>query len=119
MKKQRVLNPNRLPLGKFLAWKSSDITSAGVFLIVTTYMSLFCTDYLGMTPLAVGNIILISNIIDFFTDLIAAYVIDNTKTKWGKARPYELGAIGMTICTTLIFMTPGGWNDTLKIVCMQ
>ena len=116
MKKQRVLNPNRLPLGKFLAWKSSDITSAGVFLIVTTYMSLFCTDYLGMTPLAVGNIILISNIIDFFTDLIAAYVIDNTKTKWGKARPYELGAIGMTICTTLIFMTPGGWNDTLKIV---
>ena len=116
MKKQRVLNPNRLPLGKFLAWKSSDITSAGVFLIVTTYMSLFCTDYLGMTPLAVVNIILISNIIDFFTDLIAAYVIDNTKTKWGKARPYELGAIGMTICTTLIFMTPGGWNDTLKIV---
>ena len=116
MKKERTLRPDRLPLGKFLAWKSSDITSAGVFLIVTTYMSLFCTDYLGMTPLAVGNIILISNIIDFFTDLIAAYVIDNTKTKWGKARPYELGAIGMTLCTTLIFVTPGGWSDTLKII---
>ena len=116
MAKNKVSKADRLPLGKFLAWKSSDITSAGVFLIVTTYMSLFCTDYLGMTPLAVGNIILISNIIDFFTDLIAAYVIDNTKTKWGKARPYELGAIGMTLCTTLIFVTPSGWNDTLKIV---
>ena len=116
MAKNKAPKADRLPLGKFLAWKSSDITSAGVFLIVTTYMSLFCTDYLGMTPLAVGNIILISNIIDFFTDLIAAYVIDNTKTKWGKARPYELGAIGMTLCTTLIFITPNGWNDTLKIV---
>lgn len=114
--KNKAPKADRLPLGKFLAWKSSDITSAGVFLIVTTYMSLFCTDYLGMTPLAVGNIILISNIIDFFSDLIAAYVIDNTRTKWGKARPYELGAVGMTICTTLIFMTPNGWNDTLKIV---
>ena len=114
--KKKAPKADRLPLGKFLAWKSSDITSAGVFLIVTTYMSLFCTDYLGMTPLAVGNIILISNIIDFITDLIAAYVIDNTKTKWGKARPYELGAVGMTICTTLIFITPNGWNDTLKIV---
>lgn len=64
----------------------------------------------------VGNIILISNIIDFFTDLVAAYVIDNTKTRWGKARPYELGAVGMTLCTTLIFVTPAGWTNTLKIV---
>jgi len=116
MAKNKTPKADRLPLGKFLAWKSSDITSAGVFLIVTTYMTLFCTDHLGMNPMIVGNIILISNLIDFFTDLIAAYVIDNTKTKWGKARPYELGAVGMTICTTLIFMTPSGWNDTLKIV---
>ena len=116
MSKTRAPKADRLPLGKFLAWKSSDITSAGVFLIVTTYMSLFCTDHLGMSPLVVGNIILISNVIDFFTDLIAAYVIDNTKSKWGKARPYELGAIGMTLCTTLIFITPSGWNETLKIV---
>lgn len=116
MAKTKAPKKDHLPLGKFLAWKSSDITSAGVFLIVTTYMSLFCTDYLGMSPLAVGNIILISNIIDFFTDLVAAYVIDNTKTRWGKARPYELGAVGMTLCTTLIFVTPAGWTNTLKIV---
>lgn len=116
MAKNKTPKADRLPLGKFLAWKSSDITSAGVFLIVTTYMTLFCTDHLGMNPLTVGNIILVSNILDFFTDLIAAYVIDNTKTKWGKARPYELGAVGMTLCTTLIFITPSGWNDTLKIV---
>ena len=116
MAKNKTPKADRLPLGKFLAWKSSDITSAGVFLIVTTYMTLFCTDHLGMNPLTVGNIILVSNIIDFFTDLIAAYVIDNTKTKWGKARPYELGAVGMTLCTTLIFITPSGWNDTLKII---
>lgn len=116
MEKTKAKNPNRLPLGKFLAWKSSDITSAGIFLIVGTYMSIFCTDFLGMTPMAVGNIILISNIIDFVTDLIAAFLIDNTKSKFGKARPYELGAIGMTICTTLIFVTPVGWSDTLKTV---
>ena len=114
--KKKAPKADRLPLGKFLAWKSSDITSAGVFLIVTTYMSLFCTDYLGLSPMAVGNIILISNIIDFFTDLIAAYVIDNTKTKWGKARPYELGAVGMTLCTTLIFITPNGWGSGMKII---
>ena len=80
MAKNKQPKADRLPLGKFLAWKSSDITSAGVFLIVTTYMTMFCTDHLGMAPLVVGNIILISNVIDFFTDLLAAYVIDNTKS---------------------------------------
>ena len=49
MAKTKTPKADRLPLGKFLAWKSSDITSAGVFLIVTTYMSLFCTDFLGMS----------------------------------------------------------------------
>ncbi len=114
--KSKQHKADRLPLGKFLAWKSSDITSAGVFLILNTYMAMFCTDYLGMSPLTVGNILLISNFIDFLTDLVAAYVVDNTKTKWGKARPYELGAVGMTLCTTLIFVTPAGWSDTLKII---
>ena len=116
MEKTKTKNPNRLPSGKFLAWKSSDITSAGIFLIVGTYMTMFCTDFLGMSPLVVGNIILISNVIDFVTDIIAAFLIDNTKTKLGKARPYELGAIGMTICTTLIYLTPAGWTENLKIV---
>lgn len=106
----------RFPIGKFFAWKSSDITSAGIFLIMGTYMSLFCTDFLGMDPLDVGKIVLVSNIIDFITDLVAAYLVDNTHTRWGKARPYELGAIGMTVCTTLIFLTPVGWSYTLKIV---
>ena len=115
MAKTKAPRADRLPLGKFLAWKSSDITSAGVFLIISTYLTMFCTDFLGLKPLVVGNIILVSNIIDFFTDLIAAYVIDNTKTKWGKARPYELGAVGMTICTSLMFMTPGNWSETVKI----
>ena len=116
MAKTKAPKADRLPLGKFLAWKSSDITSAGVFLIISTYLSMFCTDFLGMSPLVVGNIILVSNVIDFFTDLIAAYVIDNTKTKWGKARPYELGAVGMTVCTSLMFMTPNAWGDTVKVI---
>ncbi len=116
MANTQVQKKKRFPIGKFLAWKSSDITSAGIFLIVGSYMSIFCTDFLGMSPMTVGNIILISNLIDFFTDLIAAYLIDNTNTKLGKARPYELGAIGMTLCTTLIYFTPVDWNDTIKVI---
>jgi Na+/melibiose symporter-like transporter len=82
MKKNKTLKANRLPLGKFLAWKSSDITSAGVFLIVTTYMTMFCTDHLGMNPLTVGNIILISNIIDFLLIWLLHMLLTIPRRNW-------------------------------------
>ena len=109
------LKENKLPFFKFLAWKSSDITSAGAFLIVNTYLTMFCSDFLGMDPAVVGTILLVSNLIDAVTDFIAAYMIDNTNSKWGKARPYELGIIGVTICTTLMFFAKAEWSMGLKI----
>ena len=76
---------------------------------------MFCTDFLGISPAAVGTILLVSNLIDAVTDLLAAYIIDNTKSKLGKGRPYELGIIGVTVCTTLMFFTPNSWSMGLKI----
>lgn len=48
--------------------------------------------------------------------LIGCYIVDNTNTKWGRGRPYELGILGVWICTILMFCTPEGWSDTLKNV---
>lgn len=108
---------NRLGVGRLLAWKSSDVASGAVFVVVNSYLSLFCTNYLGMDPTVVGMILLVSNFIDAITDLIACYVVDNSKvTKWGKARPYELGIIGVWVCTILMFCTPTSWNNTLKVI---
>lgn len=116
--KERVPTPkeDRLPFLKFMAWKSSDISSAAVFWVINTYLMQYCSDFLGMSTLVVGNILLVSNIIDFFTDFIAAYIIDNTNTKWGRGRPYEISIVGMTLCTIVLFMVPAGANDIVKIL---
>jgi len=115
--KTKVKNPNKLGFGRLLAWKASDVSSAACFVIVNSYLTLFCTNYLGMNPATVGTILLLSNIVDAITDLICCYVVDNSKvTKWGKVRPYELGILGLWICTILMFYTPAGWNSALKNV---
>lgn len=106
----------RLPFGKFLAWKSSDVAIAAAYMIVTGYLSIFCTNYLGIEAATVGTILLLSNVFDGITDLFACLIVDNTKTKIGKARPYELGGLGLWICTILMFHTPASWNHTLKII---
>lgn len=116
--RKRLTDPSqKLGFFKLLAWKSSDVASAACFVIVNGYLSMFCTNYLGMDPKVVGTILLLSNIIDGITDLVACYLIDNSKvTKWGKARPYELGIIGVWVCTILMFYTPEGWSSGLKNV---
>ena len=106
----------RLPVGKFFAWKSPDVSIAANFVIVNGFLTMFCTDFLGMSPAKVGMILLISNIIDAITDVVICYLVDNTHTRWGKARPYEIGAVGVWICTLAMFYTPGGWSEGLKTV---
>ena len=107
---------DRFPWGRFFAWKTSDISAAGMNIIVTTYLTIYCTNYLGLSGTLVGTILLVSNIIDAVTDLIAGFIIDNTHSKWGKGRPYELGIIGMWVCTWLMFSTPTGASETLKVI---
>lgn len=104
----------RLPVGKFFAWKSPDVSIAANFVIVNGFLTMFCTDFLGMSPAKVGMILLISNIIDAITDVLICYLVDNTHTRWGKARPYEIGAAGVWICTIAMFYTPSGWSEGLK-----
>ena len=113
MKKE---NENKLPVGKFFAWKSRDISVASITVIVTGYLSIFCTDTLGVKPAVVGMILLISKFIDVVTDFITGYLVDNTNTKLGKGRPYELSIIGSWLCSILLFSCPTGWQATVKTV---
>jgi len=100
-----------------MAWKSSDISAAWVNWIVNTYMLFYCTDTLGISAVTAGTLLLAANIFDAITDIIIGYVIDKSKvTKWGKVRPYELGIIGVTVCTLIMFSCPGSAPEWLKYV---
>ena len=106
----------RFPFGRFLAWKTSDISAAGLQIIVTGYLMIYCTDFLGLAGTVVGTILLVSNLLDAVTDLIAGFIIDNTHSKLGKGRPYEIGIVGMWICTALMFSGPTGASEIVKIL---
>lgn len=120
-KKGKVNDPNKLGFGKLLAYKSSDVTAAGISAIVISFLSLYCTDALGMNPMIVGSLLMASKIFDAFTDIISGWLVDNTHTKLGKGRPYELCIIGMTVCTLGLFSANPLWSNFVKcawIFCM-
>lgn len=85
--------------------------------LVAGYITYFGTDIVGVSALAMGNILLISRIFDGVTDLMMGAVIDKTKSKKGKARPWILRAmIPFALFTILLFALPVNFGAGAEIV---
>lgn len=115
MNKRNKDNPDRLPVGKFFAWKSRDLSLAALN-VMMGFLTIFCTDTLGMPAALVGTLLMASKACDAFTDLFTGWIVDNTKTKWGKARPYEICVLGAWLCTILVFFCSPEWSLVAKSV---
>lgn len=70
---------------------------------------------MGIAAAAAGTVLLIAKIIDAFTDLIMGYVVDRTKSKYGKARPWFLWmVIPFALSIVAIFTIPTGAGSGVK-----
>lgn len=114
-KEKKPFDPDKVGFGRLFAWNSRTLSIA-VLSIIMGYVQMYCTDVLGMQAVLIGSIIFVSNICNGITDLIAGWIVDNTNTRWGKARPYEFCIIGVWIATACIFSTPASWGTTGKTV---
>lgn len=103
--KTKTKDPYRLTAVKQLGWSSRGVSLA-CNVTVLTYITFYCTNILGMNATLVGTLLLASKIFDGFTDVVAGALIDRTRTRWGKARPYEFSIIGVWVTSILLFSCP-------------
>ena len=95
----------KMPLWYSLAWSSRGV-SAALNVILVAYVSFYASDALGLNVGIIGAMLLLSKVIDAFTDLGVGFIIDRTHTRWGKARPYEIFIVLEWIFTAMLFSTP-------------
>lgn len=100
-----MLKQKKMPVWFGPAWASRAISLA-INVVIVAQISFYCTDMLGMSPLLVGNLLLISKLFDGVTDLIVGFLIDRTNTRFGKARPYEIFIVLIWLFTILMFSVP-------------
>lgn len=86
--------------GTLMAW-SLRPASTGIATMIMGYLTVFAVNTMKMPAALVGTLLLASKLIDGVTDLFAGYIVDNTRTKWGKGRPYEWCVVGMWLTTLL------------------
>lgn len=72
--------------------------------LVTTFFMMYLTDTVGLNPIWLAVMFLVARLFDAFNDPIMGSIVDRTKTKHGKMRPFLLWMpIPIAICTVLLF----------------
>lgn len=98
----RLTWKNRLSYG--CGDTACNIVMAGM---VNSLLTLFYTDYAGVPIATVGLVMLISRFFDGSSDVIMGIIVEKTKSKWGKARPWILWmSIPYVICSIALFTIP-------------
>ncbi len=111
----RLANPDRLPFGRLLAWAGAGL-SAGANFIVLSYLTMYATDTLHLTPVTIGTVIALGTLANAVFGFIAAWVVDRSpETKWGKARPYELAVPLLWLATAVLFSVPASFETAGRI----
>ncbi len=68
---------------------------------------------LGMNPALVGLIAALPRLTDAITDPLMGYISDNTRSRWGRRRPYIFcGAIAVGIIYAILWQLPDGKSES-------
>lgn len=74
---------------------------------ISAFLLIFYTDVFGISAAAAGTMMLITKIIDAFTDPMMGAIADRTRTRFGKFRPYLLWlALPLAGAGVLTYTTP-------------
>ncbi|WP_373216717.1 MFS transporter [Ruminococcus sp. 5_1_39BFAA] len=98
---------------KYLKWYnkvgygSGDIAGNVVYAFLSSFVMIYLTNTVGLSAGIVGTLIAVSKLFDGVTDVFFGSMIDKTKSKMGKARPWMLyGYIGCAVTLVAIYAIP-------------
>lgn len=90
-----------------LGYGIGDFTTSLIFTAIGAFLSIFYTDVVGLAPAAIGTMMLLVRVVDGVADIGMGVIVDRTKSKHGKARPWLLWmSIPFGLGLILLFSAP-------------
>ena len=97
----------RLAWSEKICYGFGDCAANVYVALASTFYTGFLTDTVGIAAAAAGTMMLVARIFDGATDLVMGAIVDKTKSRFGKARPWLLWtAPFMFIGLILLFLDP-------------
>lgn len=108
---------------KYLKWYNmvgygaGDIAGNVVYAFLSSFVMIYLTNTVGLNAGIVGTLIAASKLLDGFTDVFFGSMIDKTKTRMGKARPWMFwGFFGCALTLFATFAVPVDMGQTAQYV---
>ena len=76
----------------------------------------FAIDNMGLSPTVFANISLGTSIYDALDDTISGLIIDRTRTRWGKIKPYLILPIPLWFIGLMMLFTVPGFGGAARTV---
>ena len=101
------MEKKKLSVSTGLCYAGGDVGCNIVFGMIGTLLTLFYTDYVGISAATVGLVMLLSRCFDGFSDLVMGVIVERTNSKWGKSRPWILWmSVPYALSAILLFTVP-------------
>ena len=115
-----ITSPNVTKKEKWLGYLLGPAGALLLNAVLASYLNVYYTDVLNLTPLWGGIFLtafpIVSKVIDAITNVVMGQIIDRTRTKEGKARPWLLlSAILVPVTGVLLFTVPES-SDAVKAI---
>ena len=100
-----------------VGYGSGDFAGNVVYAFLSSFVMLYLTNTVGLNPGIIGTLIMVSKLFDGISDMFFGTMIDKTKSRLGKARPWMLYAyIGCVVTLVANFAIPDSLGTTAQYV---
>jgi len=113
----RIAAKDKVPVGQKLAYAAGgSVEMLSAASVGTMWMPVFNLGF-GISPGILGMIGVIYRIWDAVTDPVIGNMSDNTRTRWGRRRPYIfVGAVLVAITTPMLWRLSPSWSEMSMLV---
>ena len=103
----KLIKKDRVSGFEKFAFGCGEISTNIVFTIAASLLVMFYTDVVHVNAAVIGMIIAISQVFNGVSDITAGFIIDRTRSKYGRARPWMLWmSIPYAVAAILLMTVP-------------
>jgi oligogalacturonide transporter len=103
-----------ITLREKLIFGSGDIFIGGSQVIMAFYYLRFLTDVVQISPALAGTVVLVSKVWDAISDPMMGVITDNTRTRWGRRKPYFVLAFFGIISSFVMLWYPVAFESEAR-----
>lgn len=108
----------RLSVGTCIGFGVGTVGVSIMLNTVTAYFPAFMSTVLGQSPEIAGYLLMASKLFDAFADVLIGRLSDNSRSRWGRRRPYLLAGAIISSAAFLMLFAPPAMSESALIAYM-